>query len=53
MENKIFELMNRYFDDDLTKEEEINLFSRLSSDDEARDDFKAVNLLPLYFYYQF
>ncbi|NOX66493.1 MAG: hypothetical protein GXO85_12090 [Chlorobi bacterium] len=45
MEDKIFEFMNRYFDDDLNREEEIYLFSRLSSNDQARDDFKAMNLL--------
>lgn len=43
--NKIFETTNRYFDNDLSKEEEIYLFSLLSTDDKARDDFKAMNIL--------
>lgn len=39
------ELINRYFDGDLNKEEEVFLFTQLSSDEESREYFKSLNLL--------
>ena len=39
------ELINRYFDGELNKEEEIFLFSQLSTDEENRKYFKSLNLI--------
>ena len=38
-------IINQYFDNELTKGEEIVLFSQLSQNDEARNYFKDMNLL--------
>ncbi|MCF6269468.1 MAG: hypothetical protein L3J41_07150 [Melioribacteraceae bacterium] len=42
---KIKELINRYFDNELDKEEEIFLFTQLSQVEEAREYFKQMNVL--------
>ncbi|MFZ0454291.1 MAG: hypothetical protein WCE54_22025 [Ignavibacteriaceae bacterium] len=42
-DEKNFELINKYFDGELEKGEEIFLFSRLSSSDEGRKYFKQIN----------
>ena len=42
---KIKEIINQYFDNELTKGEEIILFTQLSKDDESREYFKEMNLL--------
>ena len=42
---KIKELINRYFDNELDKEEEVFLFTQLSQVEEAREYFKQLNLL--------
>ena len=42
---KIKELNNRYFDNELEREEEIFLFTQLSQVDEAREYFKQMNVL--------
>lgn len=42
---KIKELINRYFDDELDKNEEVFLFTNLSQDEEAREYFKQMNML--------
>lgn len=44
-ENKIKELINLYFDGELAKSEEANLFTLLASDQSARDYFKQLSLL--------
>lgn len=44
-ENKIKELINLYFDGELAKSEEGNLFSLLASDQFARDYFKQLSLI--------
>jgi hypothetical protein len=44
-ENKIIELINLYFDGELEKRKEINLFSLLASDQIARDYFKQLSLI--------
>jgi hypothetical protein len=38
-------IINQYFDNELTKGEEVILFTQLSQNDEARDFFKEMNLL--------
>jgi len=42
---KIKELINRYFDNELDKGEEVFLFTQLSQMEEAREYFKQMNLL--------
>ena len=42
---KIKELINRYFDNELDKSEEVFLFTQLSQMDEARESFKQMNVL--------
>ena len=44
-ENKISELINLYFDGELAKSEEANLFSLLASDQSARNYFKQISLI--------
>lgn len=44
-ENKIKELINLYFDGELEKSKEVNLFSLLTSDQSARDYFKQLSLI--------
>ncbi len=44
-ENKISEMINLYFDGELAKSEEANLFSLLASDQSARDYFKQLSLI--------
>jgi hypothetical protein len=42
---KLFEMINLYFDGELTKSEEPTLFALLSSDQSARDYFKQLSLI--------
>lgn len=42
-ENKLFEMINLYFDGELEKSREVNLFSLLASDQTARDYFKQLS----------
>ncbi len=42
---KIKELINRYFDNELDKSEEVFLFTQLSQVEEAREYFKQMNVL--------
>ena len=42
---KIKELINRYFDNELDKSEEVFLFTQLSQEEEAREYFKHMNML--------
>ncbi len=42
---KIKELINRYFDNELDKSEEVFLFTQLSQVEEAREYFKQLNML--------
>lgn len=42
---QIKEIINQYFDNELTKSEEIILFTQLSNDEDARAYFKDMNLL--------
>jgi len=42
---KIKEIINQYFDNELNKSEEVFLFTQLSQNDEARNYFKEINLL--------
>jgi hypothetical protein len=44
-ENKILEMINLYFDGELEKSKEVNLFSLLASDQTARDYFKQLSLI--------
>jgi hypothetical protein len=44
-EENIKDIINQYFDNELTKGEEVILFTQLSQDDEAREYFKEMNLL--------
>ena len=44
-ENKIIELINLYFDGELDKQQEINLFGLLSQDQSARDYFKQLSVI--------
>ncbi len=41
----IKDIINQYFDNELTKSEEVILFTQLSQNEEARDYFKEINLL--------
>ena len=42
---KIKNIINQYFDNELTKSEEVILFTQLSQNEEAREYFKELNLL--------
>lgn len=42
---KIKELINRYFDNELDKSEEVFLFTQLSQEENAREYFKQINVL--------
>jgi hypothetical protein len=42
---KIKDIINQYFDNELTKSEEVLLFTQLSQNEEARNYFKEMNLL--------
>ena len=42
---EIKNIINQYFDNELTKNEEVILFTQLSQNDEARDFFKEMNVL--------
>ncbi|MCP5063216.1 MAG: hypothetical protein GY936_12230, partial [Ignavibacteriae bacterium] len=42
---EIKNIINQYFDNELTKSEEVILFTQLSQNDEAREYFKEMNLL--------
>ncbi len=42
---EIKEIIDRYFDDELTKQEEVFLFTRLSQNETAREYFKKQNIL--------
>lgn len=42
---KIKEIINQYFDNELNKSEEVFLFTQLSQNEEARKYFKEMNLL--------
>lgn len=44
-EKKILEMINLYFDGELAKSEEANLFSLLASDQTARDYFKQLSVI--------
>lgn len=44
MDRKTEELIEKYFDNELTKSEEIFMFTAISSDDEAREYFKRFNI---------
>ncbi len=44
-ENKIIEMINLYFDGELAKSEEANLFSLLAGDQSARDYFKQLSII--------
>ena len=44
-ENKILEMINLYFDRELEKSKEVNLFSLLASDQTARDYFKQLSII--------
>lgn len=44
-ENKLLELINLYFDGELEKSKEVNLFTLLASDQTARDYFKQLSAI--------
>lgn len=44
-ENKLTEMINLYFDGELAKSEEANLFSLLASEQTARDYFKQLSVI--------
>ncbi len=44
-ENKLLEMINLYFDGELEKSKEVNLFSLLASDQTARDYFKQLSVI--------
>ena len=44
-ENKLIAMINLYFDGELEKGEEVNLFSLLASDQSGRDHFKQLSLI--------
>jgi len=44
-ENKIISMINLYFDGELNKGEEVNLFSLLASDQSARNYFKQLSVI--------
>jgi len=45
LSEKTIEFINRYFDDETSKEEEVYLFNLLSSNEEGREYFKSMTLL--------
>ncbi len=45
MNTKMEEIINKYFDDESSKEEETFMFTQLSLDEDAREYFKSLNLL--------
>jgi len=45
MNIKMEEIINKYFDDESSKEEETFMFTQLSLDEDAREYFKSLNLL--------
>ncbi len=44
MDRKTEELIEKYFDNELTKAEEIFMFTEISADDEAREYFRKFNI---------
>ncbi len=44
-ENKLLEMINLYFDGELEKSNEVNLFTLLASDQTARDYFKQLSVI--------
>jgi hypothetical protein len=44
-ENKLLEMINLYFDGELEKSKEVNLFTLLASDQTARDYFKQLSII--------
>ena len=44
-ENKLLEMINLYFDGELEKSKEVNLFSLLASDQKAREYFKQLSVI--------
>ena len=44
-ENKIISMINLYFDGELNKGEEANLFSSLANDQSGRDYFKKLSII--------
>ena len=44
-ENKLTEMINLYFDGELGKDKEVNFFSLLASDKNARDYFKQLSVI--------
>ena len=44
-ENKLLEMINLYFDGELEKSKEVNLFTLLASDQTARDYFKQLSVI--------
>ena len=44
-DSKLFEMINLYFDGELAKSQEANLFSLLASDQSARDYFKQLSVI--------
>jgi|WetSurMetagenome_2_1015567.scaffolds.fasta_scaffold65955_2 hypothetical protein len=44
-ENKILEMINLYFDGELEKSKEVNLFTLLASDQTTRDYFKQLSVI--------
>jgi len=44
-ENKILDMINLYFDGELEKSKEVNLFTLLASDQTARDYFKQLSVI--------
>lgn len=45
LSEKTIEFINRYFDNETSKEEDMYLFNRLSSNEEGREYFKSMTLL--------
>ena len=44
-ENKLLEMINLYFDGELEKSKEVNLFTLLASDQTSRDYFKQLSII--------
>jgi len=44
-ENKLFEMINLYFDGELEKSKEVDFFNMLASDQTARDYFKQLSVI--------
>ena len=44
-DNKLLEMINLYFDGELEKSKEVNLFSLLASDQKAREYFKQLSVI--------